>query len=41
MIKDKDPIENVREQIALLYLFKSKALHYLATFIRTESLPRH
>lgn len=41
MIKDKDPIENVREQIALLYLIKSKALHYLATFIRTEPLPRH
>lgn len=41
MIKDKDSIENLREQIALLYLIKSKALHYLPTFIRTESLPRH
>lgn len=41
MMKDKDSIENLREQIALLYLIKSKALHYLPTFIRTESLPRH
>lgn len=41
MIKDKDSIENLKEQIALLYLIKSKALHYLPTFTRTESLPRH
>lgn len=30
MIKDKDPIENVREQIALLYLFKSSTSKHLS-----------